>query len=254
MTRIFDTPTPATGLAIGTFAAVPYVHLALESRRRNYPHVPVLVHDDASGKASELRDLCGEYGAEFHSAGEPLGIQFGDMSSCAQGLDWARRRGLELLAKMSRRFIPLYDWTAELGALAWESQYATFGQRCMHYDFGLRSECVGFHVGAWARECVLRRMHAFVTEKNPTWVEYFLHDLARELHQSACEANRIFERANPRPEAANAYGVWRIMPNRRIAKSDRILWHNCDRPADYARTALLWGLPYRKRDFLRPNE
>ena len=44
---IFASPL-AVGLVVGTFAAVPYIHLHLEARRRFYPHVPLLVHDDAS--------------------------------------------------------------------------------------------------------------------------------------------------------------------------------------------------------------
>ena len=61
------TPPVTIGLVVGTFAAVPYVHLHLEARRRLYPHVPLLVHDDASPKQGELRRLCEEYGCEFES-------------------------------------------------------------------------------------------------------------------------------------------------------------------------------------------
>lgn len=50
------------GMIIGTFAAVPYVHLQLEARRRMYPEVPLLVHDDSSKQQERLRKLCAEYG------------------------------------------------------------------------------------------------------------------------------------------------------------------------------------------------
>jgi cephalosporin hydroxylase len=59
------TPPVAIGLMVGTFAAVPYIHLQLEARRRLYPHVPLLVHDDGSTKRDDLQRLCAEYGCEF---------------------------------------------------------------------------------------------------------------------------------------------------------------------------------------------
>jgi hypothetical protein len=36
--------TPKIALVVGTFAAVPYVHLHLEARRRLYPDIGMLVH------------------------------------------------------------------------------------------------------------------------------------------------------------------------------------------------------------------
>ena len=51
--RRFSEP-PKVAVVVGTFAAVPYVHLHLEARRRFYPEVPLLVHDDGSPKSAEL--------------------------------------------------------------------------------------------------------------------------------------------------------------------------------------------------------
>ena len=53
------------GVVIGTFAAVPYIHLHLEAWRRLFPHIRLLVHDDASPEQERLRRLCAEYGCEF---------------------------------------------------------------------------------------------------------------------------------------------------------------------------------------------
>jgi len=55
---------PEPGLVVGTFAAVPFVHLQLEAHRRLYPHVPILVHDDASPCGAQLRRLCTDCGAD----------------------------------------------------------------------------------------------------------------------------------------------------------------------------------------------
>jgi len=61
MYRILDDPQPSVGLVIATFAAVPYEHSALESRCRNYPDVPALVHEDGSPEREQLVALCARY-------------------------------------------------------------------------------------------------------------------------------------------------------------------------------------------------
>src|SRR3954471_7147461 len=104
MERIFDNPLPSVGVVIGTFAAVPYVHLHLESRARNYPHVPMLVHDDGSPRRKELQSLCERYGADFISRPTRAQPTIGDLSAFVSGFDWAHERRFSLLVKMSRRF------------------------------------------------------------------------------------------------------------------------------------------------------
>jgi len=47
------------GLVIGTFAALPYVHLQLESAKRLAPGVPVLVVDDGSKQGKEVPQVRG---------------------------------------------------------------------------------------------------------------------------------------------------------------------------------------------------
>jgi hypothetical protein len=97
MYKIVAQPQPTVGLIIGTFAAVPYVHLALEAWKRNYREIPVLVHDDSSPKYEELRVLCASYGASFLSNSKRGRWSVGDMSTYVDGLDWARERKLDLL-------------------------------------------------------------------------------------------------------------------------------------------------------------
>ncbi len=60
MRRILQTPKARVGVVVGTFAALPYVHLQLEARRRRWPGVPMLVHDDASPQQADLSALCRE--------------------------------------------------------------------------------------------------------------------------------------------------------------------------------------------------
>jgi hypothetical protein len=134
------TPPVAVGLVVGTFAAVPYVHLHLGARRRLYPHVPLLVHDDASPKQHELRRLCEEYGCEFESNDVRQPACIGDISCLLGGLLWAKHIGLDIVVKMSRRFVPLVDWVGDLRGLALASQYPTYSNICKAYGYGFRSQ------------------------------------------------------------------------------------------------------------------
>ena len=274
--KIIETPTPSVGLVIGTFAAIPYVHLALESARRNTPGLPVLISDDCSPNADALHALCEQYGAQYKSAASRLRPTVGDMAAYVNGMDWAKQKGLDIVVKMSRRFIPFYNWIPSLQALAYETQYATYSQRCTHYNFGFRTECIGFHIGSWkSRRCDIEKgggrdesqmndsgvnsnsgydaIAAHVIGNKPVFVEGFIHQLARRRAEAPCIQNARYQEAYPRPPEANAYGIWDIMPESRVQKKADLLWHDSHNPADYARAAQGYGLAYTEADFADPN-
>ena len=151
MERIIDTERPSIGLIVGTYAALPYVHLQLEAWRRNCRDVRVLVHDDCSPQRRALKLLCDEYGVEFQSTPSRCGHVVGDLSVFLCGLQWAAKRNVEILVKLSRRFIPLVPWQRELSRLAYESQYATYSGLCRHHGYGFRTECMAMHVPSWTQ-------------------------------------------------------------------------------------------------------
>ena len=126
---LFSRP-PKTGVVIGTFAAVPYIHLQLEARRRFYPQVPLLVHDDGSNKSGELRALCDKYDCDFESNTTRQPPRVGDLTTFVGGLWWAQHRGLDVLLKVSRRWVFLVDWQPSLAALALHPFPLTSFQRC----------------------------------------------------------------------------------------------------------------------------
>ena len=183
---IFTAPL-AIGLVIGTFAAVPYIHLQLEARRRLYPHVPLLVHDDASPAQEELRRLCGEYGCEFETNDRRLPSHVGDVSCFVGGLLWAQQNHLDILVKLSRRFLPLEDWTTELRDLALASQYPTFCNVTKTFGFGFRSECVGMAVREWISDRAHEQLAMIAITAESPFVEALVHNIARRLAEFRCE-------------------------------------------------------------------
>jgi hypothetical protein len=251
--RIIASQQPSVALVIATFAGLPYIHLGLESWRRNYPDVPVLVHDDGSPLAAELEELCNRYGVDFSCNAQRLRHTVGDLSAFLRALDWATEKGIEVLVKMSRRFVPLGNWVPELQRLAWESQYATYSQRCRWVNFGFRTECIALHVPSWRNSPGYDDMRERVRHGEAMFVEGYMHGLALQIHKSACDVNKHYEQLHPRPAEADGYGAWDLMPDSRATRAPDVLWHDCDSPTDYARTALLFGLPYRTQDFEDPN-
>jgi hypothetical protein len=250
-------PDPSVGVIIGTFAALPYVHLHLESWKRNFPSVPVLVHDDCSPQREELATLCREYGAEFYCRQKRGRKTVGDMNTYPHGIEWAVEAGIEIVVKMSRRFIPVYDWVPGLKRLAWESQLATYSESCRHFDFGFRTECVGFHVPSWVESGQVKNMQRLVVENRPMFVESEVHEMARVVHQEVirkCRRSALYSKKHPRSEFSEGYAAWDIMPPRRLDRSARILWHDSHLAWDYARQADAYGLPYKESDFSDPNQ
>jgi hypothetical protein len=257
MQRIFEDRRASIGLVIGTFAAVPYVHLHLESRKRHYPSVLALVHDDGSPFTERFRALCERYYAEYYSPPQRIGHQSGDLAATLKGLEWGRANGLDITVKMSRTFIPITNPFHQLQQVAWETQYATFSNICRGWGLGFRSECVGFHTQTWHLTSMVERIREAVTRgrRHFDFVEIFLHKLAREVQRNNCEANQVYEEIHPRAHATGAYGLWEWMGQDGTKKQPGLLWHRADQPFDYYQLALAYGLTeYRLEDFSDPNQ
>jgi hypothetical protein len=205
-------PPLAIGLVIGTFAAVPYVHLQLEARRRFYPDVPLIVHDDASPNQRDLRRLCADYGCEFESNDTRRPLCIGDVSCLLGGLLWAKHIGLDIVVKMSRRFVPLRDWSVELQELALASQYPTFSNICKTLGYGFRSECVGMAVNEWIRNWAHEQLAMIALAPGTPFVEGALHQIAKYVARFRCRAAlRWDETTGPRPDDRDGYAPWAFM-------------------------------------------
>ncbi len=113
---------PNVGLVIGTCGTLPYIHLQLEMAARLFGRggLPILVVNDGKGDTYEeqaLADLCADYGAHF-LAGDYCGHTGGDCRVFRWGLEWAKEMNIQLLAKFSRRYVPLKPWRYSLLAAA----------------------------------------------------------------------------------------------------------------------------------------
>ena len=219
------------GLVIGTYGSVPYIHLFLESAKRNFPDVSIFVNDDNS-KSEALRNICNDYGVTFHSNPHRHRHLPGDVTSAINGLNWAKKAELDILAKMSRRFIPFFDWTIELQK-AFKSGISTWGNYDISQNLPLRTECFAMHINSWYAH--LDKVEKIKRVKGNVfrWVEENFFNLANKVSNG-----RRFE-------------TWNSIGNNRKARMPNILWHHANPPEDYFNKAKGYELPYVLEDFRR---
>ncbi len=244
----------AFGLVIGTFAAVPYVHLQLETARRLYPEVPVLIHDDASQQRSALKSLARDYGADFASTPARQVHHLGDLAVFPAGLRWAQERGLDLLLKLSRRWIWRRDWRPSLAHLVAETEADTFSHYTASFAFGFRTECVALRVNRWGESDFAAAVTICLQEGRHVFVENYLHRWAAYFSASGSPRWQEWQRRHPVPRERSGYAPWEFMGNCRASPHPHRLWHDSDGPDDYADLAVSLGLPYTAADFADPNQ
>jgi len=244
---------PKIGLVIGTFAASPYIHLHLESWKRNQLNVPLLVHDDSSHQNMRLRELCNNYNCEFTSTRSRRTHVMGDLSAILQGMLWAKQKKLDYVVKMSRRFIPLNNWLGGLRELITHSRHHTFSNITRSYGFGFRTECVGFCLDDWMQPEVFGDMCTSLVVNHELFMEGYIHDLARKLN-ILNKAAAQWDIDHNRPPEANAYAVWPFMGEDRCTRYEHFLWHLSHSPEEYARQARECQLPYSPADYSDPNQ
>ena len=245
---------PKIGVAIGTFAAFPYIHMQLEARKRFYPNIPFLIHDDCSPKRDALSKLCKEYGAHFESNAKRKPHHLGDLSAFYGGLKWANYHNFDILLKLSRRWIFRVDWVSDLIRLAQKSQYATFSNYTSTFGFGFRTECTGMSVKKWTDVRLLEDVSSKINQSGHVFVEQYVHHRAIELEKFNCRIAEDWRLAHPADNDKRGYASWDMMGTDRAAKSDAYLWHNCNSPNEYLEQADNWGLKYTIADFSDPNQ
>lgn len=248
-----QTDTTEVGLVIGTYAALPYIHLQLEARRRLYPDVITLIHDDGSRQGAEMEKLAREYGAEFVTHPVRHHHHLGDLSIYPIALTWAERRKLRFLLKVSRRWIWRVDWREDLIRLFEGTEAPTVSNFTESYNFGFRTECVAFNVRRWNSEAFLEDCQARIDGRKHVFVENYIHVWAKRFSDTGSNCWSEWQKANPVPEDRRGYAPWPLMGTCRQSTFPTRLWHDADAPMQYARLAREWGLPYEEVDFADPN-
>jgi hypothetical protein len=235
------------GIAVGTYGSLPYVHLQLEARRRFYPTIPCIVHDDNSNQKFALKSLCDRYECDFDSNDSTQGHHYGDLSVFVYGLAWAKTNRVDILLKVSRRWIFLIDWSISLNELVISSEYSSFSNAAK--GFNLRTECIGLNVKSWGSERSLYGLLRKFADRGPLCVEDFLYEHCLTLESS----NTTTLTKKGISISPKRYEPWPLLGSDRKQSSDSYLWHCFSAATDYHRYSKEWGLPYTLPDFQDPS-
>ncbi|RJQ24616.1 glycosyltransferase [Candidatus Parcubacteria bacterium] len=225
---------PKFGLLISTYASIPYIHLALEVRKKHYPEVPCIVIDDCSEEKDKLKKIAQDYSADFYSSDSRMNHTRGDLCAIANGLRWADKNKLDVLVKMSRRFIPKTDWRPSLRDIISKTVHATYSGLPDPTWGGVRTECVGFSVPKWLSFADEIEQHA--KDHGWIWVE--------------SEVQKWAVKIIPWGMAGHAgMAIWEFPSLGKWIKADSHLWHDTALPSEYASFANTYGLSYSEQEF-----
>jgi len=178
------------GVVIGSFNMPSVVRLNVAAIRAHCgAGVPILICDDASdgiGPAVDPRSPFGQL-AEL-AANDPkvslwpnperVGHAGGDISAIWKGLTWAKSLGLDVLVKLSQRYIiDVPRWHELLCDELKASGLATIGHDCQSHGWAIRTECFGMLVNRWTCPEIM----AHLTPRRISWpVEQFVFDDVRD--------------------------------------------------------------------------
>ena len=233
---------PSLGIVITTFGATPYVHLTLESLRRIGSGARVLVVDDSSGDCN-IQDLCKSYGAEFATSTSRRGHVRGDLAGIIHGYRWAIDHNLDLLVKLSRRFIPVHDGFSELLSTFFASPFSTASAPCTAIGFPFRSEAFALKLDAWEQTRGVRFLEAFLTSGRTMYTEVMLYHVAAAIQNQS--------RSHDVSTETESFYRWLYLGTNRKIKNINYLWHEANTIQEYVDLAHELRLPYREEKFFR---
>lgn len=155
------------GVVIGSYGWPALIDLQIRMIRSTCGPVPILVSDDCSpgfpdgARFARLTALCARHAdVMLWPSAERIGHTGGDIAAYWKGVVWGFSRGLQVVAKLSQRFvITRPDWLYEGARDLRASGLPLATQRCTgtaHFD--LRTEAALLDVSHWHTPEVLERI------------------------------------------------------------------------------------------------
>jgi hypothetical protein len=230
------------GLVIGTYASYPLVHIHLEMNKRLGIRCPILVHDDCSPQQADLRMLCTSYGVAFLSTNQRQGHYLGDLSCILSGISWAKDRGLSIVVKMSRRFVPITNWASSLaGVYDPDSPIPTYGNWFNKENWRIRTDCFAMNVGEWGRvepDLEMMAINVKIAKGHSFCVEKYVTKKSRQICQS------------------NPLAIWDYVARGWKSASSNFIFHMqfhkqpTHGTLEYVKIARSLGLGYQEKDLI----
>jgi len=256
ITSAISDPKANVGIVIGTFAAVPYVHLSLAALRKHEPNIKIMVHDDFSPAADKLREICAHYDAEYYSLDFRRVATVGDLSALAKACRWTFQQGCNIGVKVSRRCIINRPFVAGLQELFYNMQMPTVCGACSTFGFGYRSECVAMWTPSWLGTGVVDEMDRIVAANTEYsgLPEGWYHERAKKVYElTKSKERQQYDKFYPAAASRAAFTDWPLLGLGRAVKVPGVLWHDSHGAKDYWELAQEFNLPYSLQEFEDPN-
>lgn len=227
-------PVEQIGCLISTAGTVPYVHLQLaQARRLHGDGFPLVVANDNHGLGGEeIEKLCADYGAAYITYDEPIGHTTGDLRNIWEGLKWADVNNIQLLVKLSRRYVPLVHYRNQLAYLASTNlDAAAFTRRNSDRPDGMfRTDCIALRTRKWVQSDRAR--------------EVIEESLSRHWRQLQVEPLLL-----SLAEVSGGWAHWDMVGKAIHTPHDKALQWRGILPHYYADLSRELGLPYTDNDF-----
>jgi len=222
------------GLVIGTYGSPAYIQLHLETARRLYPHIPIIIHDDCSNNV-DLPKICEQYGVKLFSTPTRRGHTRGDLSAMICGLKWASENNFDILIKMSRRFIPLINWTNSLTISPVQPTYHSQSFWSLIQINIIPSPALVM----WGKKNYVKTFVIGFVIPNLEFMDY-LKSLVKRRNI------RVIEKVIGKSRIIKNHILWEFFTDRNNA-----MWKDRNTPNDYYRLSRLYGLNWGINDFLK---
>lgn len=223
-----DRPEPEAiraGVVLSHYGMPKIIDLQIRLIRATCGDVPLLVHDDHSPNADELKAICASHNVPVVQHGSSqLGHASGCVASVYQGLKWAKERELTVLCKLSQRFLVTRDnWLQKGASDLLKSGRSTLSDACIEGKTALpiRSEAMLLLVEKWTQEHILKHLRP------------------RRLYPYSAEA--WYSKALQK--IGGGFATWSLLGGpSRVRKVDGVLWHCANSAADYHKLAAEYGV------------
>lgn len=220
---------PSCGVVIGTYWFAPLIELQIRAIRYTCGDVPILVCDDCSpgNRQDAMRAICQRYGVDFRAAGHQLGHVPGDLAAYAYGLLWAGERKLQVLAKLSQRWICLPPrWLQDGAALLLASGLPLATNQCKIGKAGrfpVRSEIGLLDVAAWNQQGISDLLLDVAGTRGHTNAEQVL--------------GRILDY-----QLGGEFAIWPLVGQLRHRRHPGSLWHDANPEREYRQLGGFFGV------------
>jgi hypothetical protein len=232
------------GIVLGSYNMPHMIELQIACIRYNCGPVPILISDDCSDGLQPTPDPKSHIGRILNLASRSRGVYVwpnaerighagGDMATFWKGIAWGGALGLDVVFKLSQRYvIDIPNWAVDGANRLWESGLSTLGRACAFHRFPIRTEAVGLRVDRWNRPDILA--HLTPRRINYAFEQVLFDDIRDRLEGKLCD--------------------WPLMSDARPHAAPGVLFRESNSQDDYIRLAAKYGFKWKSVDTRDSNQ